>query len=545
MRTFETAIVVVSLFVFALTDVARAEPEWVVVSVRTTGSDPAALTEALEGALTTSGDRVVAGREAATRFERLHSADATTVEPGDIEVWASRSRAALRHLARAEYTEARRALLQAQAISERAAEAMNREATRARGVLDTCLMVVRTQLETGNEAAALEQARACRRLVPRMQATAYTHPPEVRELLTRVDAEPAADVGGMVRIESAPSGCPVRVNGDAFGTTPVATNELGAGEYRVQVECRGDAPGRVRRIVVGPTDVFVRVDARLDEALRSRGGLSLVYDGASSADEHAVHDAGFLANALGVRVLLVRVTTNGNVRLDAIASSGVRVLEVPRLDVLEQTGEVLTRLAQREEDDPVEIDDMGPAAPSGLSSLPRARRRLGLSLLGAGTAALVTGIALEARRESLGAHYEVALPSDVDFLDRQLAWARFRTPLLAVSTAGGALTSTSIVLLASHHRRLPWWAVSAGVAGVGISAWAIASSVGLPRCDGSPQDVPDCVARETLVDRASLLASLASPLLTTPLALKLRREVSVSASASRGQLAFSIQGVLP
>ena len=61
----------------------------------------------------------------------------------------------------------------------------------------------------------------------------------------------------------------------------------------------------------------------------------------------------------------------------------------------------------------------------------------------------------------------------------------------------------------------------------------------------SDLDVPDCVARETLVDRASLLASLASPLLTTPLALKLRREVSVSASASRGQLAFSIQGVLP
>lgn len=529
-----------SLLVLLVGRTASAQPQWVVVPVRTTGTDPASLVAPLERALAASGDRVLAGAAAAQRFEAVHSSDPATVAPGDIEVWASRSRTALRHLARAEYTEARRALLEAQAISERAAEAMNREAVRARGVLDTCLMVVRAHVETRDETAALEQARACRRLVPRMQATAYTHPPEVRELLARVDAEPASEIGGMLRVESVPSGCPVRVNGVAFGTTPVATNELGAGEYRVQVECRGDQPGRVRRVQVGPTDVFVRVDARVDEALRSRGGLALVYDGPSSAARHAVQDGGLLSSSLGLQVLLVRVNAEGGVELDAIAPTGVRTIEVARADVIDRPEIVITRLAQADEDAlEVEAED----APSG--PLPRARRRAGYVLLALGGAALGVGVGLEARREALGARYRIALPADVDFLDRQAAWSRPRAAMLSVTVAGALVSSTSVVLLATHRRRMPWWGWTAGAAGVGFGAWAIATTIARPGCDGSAQDVPDCVARETRGDRAVLLASLASPLLTTPLALRLRRELSVSVAARSGEIAFSLRGALP
>ena len=65
----------------------------------------------------------------------------------DLARWVASSRQAVRSLARADYDSARSALAQAEAMTDRALAELNREATRSRQVLDTCLFGVRAFVE--------------------------------------------------------------------------------------------------------------------------------------------------------------------------------------------------------------------------------------------------------------------------------------------------------------------------------------------------------------------------------------------------------------
>jgi hypothetical protein len=177
-----------------------------------------------------------AAREA---LEERYGVDAPEMSESDLARWVASSRQAVRSLARADYDGARSALAQAEAVTDRALAELNREATRSRQVLDTCLYLVRSLEETDQHARALEQGFACRRLVPRGAATPTQHPPEVRAILDEVDRTLAAMPGARLRILSEPSGCAVRLNGLEFGSTPLLTEDLRPGEYRVQVECSG------------------------------------------------------------------------------------------------------------------------------------------------------------------------------------------------------------------------------------------------------------------------------------------------------------------
>ena len=188
---------------------------------------------------------------ASERFEVVGSAPAPTISQSDIDLWVERSRAAVRYLARADYKAARRELKAAQRLADRAAAELNREAARAQQVLDTCLFMVRAYVETKNDAEARKQARECRRLVPRVEPSAFRHTPEVRELLAEVDQEMASEAPGTLEVQSTPSDCLVRINGVEFGRTPVSGIELPVGTYRMQVECEEDKRGRIHRVYFG------------------------------------------------------------------------------------------------------------------------------------------------------------------------------------------------------------------------------------------------------------------------------------------------------
>jgi hypothetical protein len=258
------AAVLSAVSVHAQHDEASAPPKelrWLVVPALGGPSDSAGegvrvealhtAAEAVRQELVVRGRSVWRADRASERFEVVGSAPAPRISQSDIDLWVERSRAAVRFLARADYKAARHELKAAQRLADRAAAELNREAARAQQVLDTCLFMVRAYVETKNGAEARRQARECRRLVPRVEPTAFRHTPEVRELLAEVDAEMASESPGTLEVQSVPPDCLLRINGIEFGRTPLSGIELPVGSYRIQVECeeahRGAHPPRRHR----------------------------------------------------------------------------------------------------------------------------------------------------------------------------------------------------------------------------------------------------------------------------------------------------------
>ena len=234
--------------------------------------------EALRQELVVRGRSVWRAERASERFEVVGSAPAPRISQSDIDRWVERSRAAVRYLARADYKAARRELKAAQRLADRAAAELNREAARAQQVLDTCLLMVRAYVETKNNAEARRQARECRRLVPRVEPSAFRHTPEVRDLLAEVDEEMASEAPGTLEVQSTPSDCLVRINGVGFGRTPLSDVDLPVGAYRLQVECEEAHRGRIHRVGIASGENVFMFDGALERAVRTRPVLHFEYD---------------------------------------------------------------------------------------------------------------------------------------------------------------------------------------------------------------------------------------------------------------------------
>jgi hypothetical protein len=314
-----------SLATLVLSLAAPANAQIVVVPWAAGASDTSIMrstADAVTLAIPESAGSVVSISETRMRFESQGSSDAPTVTSAELEQWTAFSRQAVRDLANEDYAAAREALRHAQEISDRAAAEMTREEARARQVLDTCLYGVRAYIEQ-HDPHAEEQLMGCRRLVPRIAPSANIHTPEVVELLTRIDRRLADAHRGPLAVESQPSGCTVRLNGIAVGTTPFTSEQLAPGEYRVQVECGDSGHGRLHRVTVpdatGP--VTLRVDARFDSAIHSDGVLRLTYADRADATAHRIVDARRIGQALGAsEVWLVGVSPDG-----ALSGDRVRV----------------------------------------------------------------------------------------------------------------------------------------------------------------------------------------------------------------------------
>ena len=548
--THHAAIVVATI---GAADAAPRDPE------RALGSSADVAIGRLETSLAALPLGVFSAEEARALFEANASAPAASLTATDIERWASRSQSAVRHLARAEYDRAREELLEAQALTSRAAEELNREAERARQVLDTCLYMVRAYIETRDVERAEAQARTCRRLVPGAEPSPYRHTPEVRDLLARVEGEMRAEPRAELRVTSQPTGCAVRLNGISFGETPFRIDELAPGEYRLQVECGGVDRGRIRRLHLASGRTEVNVDTRFEAAIRSRPRLSLRYETPEDAQRWAARDAREIARATGASEtwILWRGAT-GTHRLDRVWAEGAASAYPGEASLEMHSGAefraALSRLRVGESVDlgapdgvaqaaltlDVPLMDTGhapefegdgePGQGTRMAAPERERHPVGLALVSS-AAALTYGVAsfLHAERVRRGRAF-----AQLFSLTRQRDWVALRMPSTFVAAGGSVvlLAAFPALLPDARARRVPIGAWVSGGVGLGLAGAAVIVTATRRSCDGLVNDRRACIRREEAGDRAILLASGAAPLVSVPVVYALRRtsirpEVSV------------------
>ena len=503
--------------------------------------------EAFRQELVLRGHSVWRADRAAERFEVVGSTPAPTISQSDIDLWVERSRAAVRYLARADYKAARRELRAAQRLADRAAAELNREAARAQQVLDTCLFMVRAYVETKNVAEARRQARECRRLVPRVEPSAFRHTPEVRELLAQVDAKMATESPGTLVVESTPSDCLVRINGVEFGRTPVADIELPVGTYRVQVECKENERGRIHRVGISSGTNHLELDAALEHAVHSRPVLHLQYDSPEAWSERIAH-ANKVGSILGgASVLVLSGAGNKSVRVDLSAEGYQPASTWLAVDAgMPGTEDVRRALDALLEGRSVDFSGphpmaraswsadapQAPAAAATSAALvsaepernekagvprPRNQRVAGWSLFGLGAASIGASVGLHVWRGELGDRF-IESPANLNAAQQ---WNNARIGVWATAAFGGAATSAAMPLILPDYERTPWWGWAVGAAGLGLTGYAIYEGVTMTSCPepyiANQPAVRSCVARGQEAGRVALALAGAAPLLTVPL----------------------------
>lgn len=410
-------------------------------------SDAVTLRTTLQGA----GVSVVAAEQATTRFEQTGSVESPLVTASEIDRWLTHSREAVRALAAADYPAARQALAQAEELSVRATAELNREEARARQVLDTCLYGVRAYVETSDPRAEAS-ARECRRLVPHIAPSPRIHTPEVVELLTRVDQRIEASGHAPLTVESDPPGCLVRVNGVPMGTTPLATGALAPGDYRVQVECGEGRRGRLHPIHVGDAPVTLRIEAHLDEAVRTEGTLQLSYrDAAASAAR--TRDATAIATILGAAEVWLVGRESGELVADRIDVASGRVIGTATLTtgIAAAVDGLLHAAAPATVSVAPGAVSAAAAAPSAPSSGPDPGA---WALIGSGGAAVVAGVVMIAFGvPDLGAAGSPRVGESFASSQRRGELAE------TLCGAGGALAGAGLILATSG---IIWAATSGG-----------------------------------------------------------------------------------
>lgn len=515
--------------------------------------------EALRQELAVRGHSVWRAHRASERFEVMGSAPAPTISQSDIDLWVERSRAAVRYLARADYKAARRELKAAQRLADRAAAELNREAARAQQVLDTCLFMVRAYVETKNDADARKQARECRRLVPRVEPSAFRHTPEVRELLAQVDQEMASEAPGTLEVQSTPPDCLVRINGVGFGRTPVSGIELPVGTYRMQVECEEDKRGRIHRVGVWSGPNLLEFNAALERAVRTRPVLHLQYDSHEAWSERMEHASEVGSILGGAEVLVLSAQGAGSVRVDLSAlkyepaSTWLAVRDgVPEA---EDVGRVVDALLEGRSVDftgphpmaraswhaeaapEVEVGAVTAAVVEAKSKSargvprPRNQRIAGWSLFGVGVASIGASVGLHVWRGELGDSF-AGSPSNLNAAQQ---WNDARIGVWTTAAFGGAATSAAMPLLLPEYERTPWWGWTLGAVGLGLTGYAIYEGVTMTSCPepyiADEAAVRSCVARGQEAGRLSLALAGAAPLLSIPL-VYLFRPLRVAPSVS-------------
>lgn len=526
--------------------------EWVVVPTSSTQGTEWMLPTVtkMNSALGQERVRAMSPERAVVTFEKRGSSSSTQVTDTDIDEWVTRSRQAIRFLARGDYSAALRELKEAQVISRKAVDELNREQHRAQNVLDTCLYLVRALLETGNRSRAKDQAEECVQLVPRGEPNPHMHPPSVISLYQQAGEIDPNETGSLV-VTSEPSACPVRINGLRFGQTPFEMAGLYPGEYQVQVECDPGGRGRVHPVTVRSGKAELFVDFAFDSAVRTTPVLRLRYR--SKPDERrTVRDAQQIAKVLRPgAVVLASVPSMEIMELRVISGTErhagvVRIPTTAKGPTSEMASAAAKALTRGECTDftgakPVPMScGAGPVAASPTTKMkdgwpadrpPRGQWISGLTLTSAGAASLLAGYTILIMRRSEGTDM-LNTYSETDATNR-VRWTNLGNALGPFALAGGVLSTAGLPLVLPYRSKTPWWAWLSGGIGVAFTAAAIASGVtakGVPdganRCQNLRTfDVAqDCVDRERSLDRTFMFAATAVPTLTMPLVYLLRRD---------------------
>jgi hypothetical protein len=534
---------------------AQTDQRWVILpsSSAADTSWVAPAVDSAHAALVNAGADVWSSKQAARAFEEKFSAPPATLSKRKLERWTSLSNGAVDDLAEGDDSKALKKLDAAQAISRQAIEVLNREPARARRVFDTCLYMVRAVLATESESQARAVARDCRRLVPRAEPSPYMHPPPVTDLLKRIDALLAKQTGEL-RVESSPSGCAARINGVLLGETPTSIGGLFPGDYRVQVECMPEKPGRVHVVTVGAGATRRRVDWRFDEAIESRPSLSLRYENAAEEHEQRVADARQVAEALQAdSVVLVSMPAAGIMELELVEMGAapspspaglarVPVSERPSESHLALAAHTLTerRCVDFTPSEPVTLpcasgEPLAAEVPEAPDVWPAHRRPrgqfvAGLTLVGVGVAGLTTGYVLLVPRSDAAVDWINEVDAGSQDTTAQQKWFDLRGAIIASGSIGAAALVTAMPLALPERDKTPWWAWVSGGVGLGLAgfsiAWGVTAEAAPSNSCSAPNlnstDVRSCVSREKQTSVALLTGLTAAPLITMPLVYLLR-----------------------
>ena len=550
---------------------AQVGAPWLIVPTTSSEADQAVggSAAAFHRELWDRGIEVWSPERAAARFEEQGSAPAVRLSDEELLDWEERSRAAIFPLAAGDYAEALDQLAEAQELSRRAPEHLNRDPRRAQQVLDTCLYMVRALQQTGSESLSASLARECRQLVLRGEASKRMHPPEVLLTLERVDQARVKQTGA-IRVESEPSGCDVRINGLVFGQTPVEVEALFPGQYRVQVECEPGRPSRVHRANVGFERVDVFVDARFDSVVKTRPFLHLRYANVDAEAQHRLEDAEHLASRLPAgALLLIREIRSDTIELELVRGEPSRQQSLVRVKAgpdgpaagdLALAARALIEGQCKDFSDPAapdlpclrEEDAPQAGAPSKRElrlsrRTPRGQWIAGVALASAGSASLVTGYALLLPLKNTAEDWaDQVSASSLETASTQQRWLDLRGAILFTSVGGGAALVAAMPLVLPKYEKPPWWAWLSGGLGLGLGAASVALGVTADRAPSSGcesgtlllDEVRGCVSRGENLSFAFLFGMTAAPALTVPLVYLFRKgdsavEPSVEVSSRR------------
>jgi hypothetical protein len=265
----------------------------------------------LEAEATARRVPIISMHDARDRFS-LRSRSPQTASASDLDALAKEAQQAIHHVAFGRTAAAQHSVQEIIALAERSLESLNRETATARQLLDACLALVRASAHDGKRDVAIEQAMRCRRLVPDLSPNESSHPANVIGVLAEADDQLRRMRVGKLSVRNRPErSCAVYLNGRHLGTTPFALDRASVGEYRVQVECDQNMPGRVHIVQLGDDPVELTVDTAFDAAIVTDPRLALRYASAAAARSELVEHAIQLGRDLRAEdVILVGATAD-------------------------------------------------------------------------------------------------------------------------------------------------------------------------------------------------------------------------------------------
>jgi hypothetical protein len=510
-----------------------------------------AAADALEAALAGRRVPLVSMHDARDRFN-ARSRPPLTATTSDLDVLAREARQALEHVAFGRTAAAQRSVREVMARAERTLESLNRETARARQLLDACLSLVRSALHDNQRDQALEQAMACRRLVPDLAPSEVAHPANVVGVLAEADDLLRRMRTGKLSVSSQPEpSCSVFLNGRHLGTTPFVLDRAASGEYRVQVECASTPPGRVHVVQLGDDPASVVVDTEFDRAIASEPRLHLSYASDAllypSVASHAVllgrevraedvvllRTRGAQAELLRVRVGQGRAIARTHLPFDArrgfdpdqlgaalTALFEGRMEPGPSLEPAPGAPEPAAPVAQASAP-PESAAAPAPASDAQPSAWSPRMRRSGFALAGVAGALFATGLALELRAQSLQSDLA---PQD----DAAFSAAAYDSRLMQASwlgVAAGPVGLAAVLLASAPRERVPWWSYVLGAGGLGLLGGGIYELATAEKCSPYYGEEEDriCLSTHDTRARGAIFLSAAVPLVALPITQLVRR----------------------
>jgi PEGA domain len=488
---------------------AQTADRWLFVPVVTGTNgktfDPIAWTGELERELRGAGQDVLPNASASSSFNSKHSAEPVQLSNDEVKRYSKYIAQAARHLALGEQAEAQHAMESVNALRGPAHDYLSRDPRRARRIFDNCVMGSYLFERADQHQAALRQMLKCSRSFPGFRPEGRAYPGEVRRLFEEAKLQLSQSQPTSLRVTSAGrNGCTVRLNGIDVGRSPVQLSELREGLARVQVECEGGAVGRIHMLDVKPGDNELAIDPGFDSAVHTQGGVWLAYPNERERDKRAASDAQVIAQAIGVRIVLlfsvagaagqdISVQLGGPGQFREVARAGYVAGGGYAKGAASRVASALVAWWRAQQPKPAAVEKPKPpepvataqpewAAPASAGPAPTPRKQYTQQHAAAGAILAVVGGASSAVSWVMYADRQSKRRAVSD-TSGETKYRKQGVIALATAGLGATLISVSEYFWLPDHPDVPALAWVAGAIGVSLGATAIALSFTASNCE--------------------------------------------------------------